>query len=272
MTFRTALTSAVDPVARQSAEQARAAAAQAIADAAAAKAETDTGQPAGAGVHVYQQSTATGTRGVVELRDGIAGDSPSTMTSEAFLVPQGDSYTAQGGRYRMQAGSFNGVTGPRLDLAVEAAPAGGYWSVARLVGAEVIDIAGLPVEVPDQTARDALPKRLGLTVLRQDLGGRAERWDGAGWRFRLAGYSSPPGVFPSTDSNAFLSFPHGSGGQPPLTWGMNPTGQATDPIALVFEAITWAADGTNLTLRAKRTDTSQWFPGQPVRVSWWAEF
>lgn len=99
----------------------------------------NTGQPAGAGAKVYQGSDATGVYGVLEFRDGIAGDTPAQVTGRANLVPQGGGvYTAQGGSLALKAGSYNGVTGPELDLLVEEAPAGGYQATARLVGAPLI--------------------------------------------------------------------------------------------------------------------------------------
>lgn len=107
----------------------------------------DTGQPTSAGVRTYQQATSTGTRGVVEFRDGITGDAPSRLTAQANLVPQGGGgYTAQGGFLELAAGSWNGVTGPALTLAVEENPTGGYRSQARLSGP--LAVAGRVTSAP----------------------------------------------------------------------------------------------------------------------------
>lgn len=94
---------------------------------------TDT--PGGPAVRIYNYDTPTQRVAVVEFGDGIAGDTPSRLTSLANLVPQNPGYTAQGGGFTLAGGSWNGVDAPDLALGVESAPAGGYRSVARLTAA-----------------------------------------------------------------------------------------------------------------------------------------
>lgn len=114
-------------------------------------AAVDTGQPGGARARVYQGSDTTGTYGVLEFDDGIAGDTPAQVIGRANLTPQpgGGGYTAQGGGLTVKGGSYNGVTAPELDLNVEQAPAGGYQPVARLkAGAGGQIITDNPMTLP----------------------------------------------------------------------------------------------------------------------------
>lgn len=107
-------------------------------------AAVDTGQPAGAGARVYQGADSTGVFGVVEFRDGIAGDAPAQLVGRANMVPQGGGgYTQQGGGMALRAGSYNGVSGPEWDVQVEGDPAGGYRGAARLSGAAYVDLGVL---------------------------------------------------------------------------------------------------------------------------------
>jgi hypothetical protein len=98
--------------------------------------DVDTGTPTGAGVKVYETSDANGNQfGVVEFRDGLFGDAPAQVMGKAFLSSRGA--VATGGGLSLVAGSYNGTTGPELDLSVESDPAGGYRPVARLLHADL---------------------------------------------------------------------------------------------------------------------------------------
>jgi hypothetical protein len=121
-------------------------------------AAVDTGtSPTGAGVSVYEASDVTGAWGIVEFRDGLVGDAPSTLTAKANLTSQGGGvFTAQGGSMVLKAGSFNGTPGPHLDLNVEGAPLGGFEPVARLRGG-VFYTADAPIQAEAHPA----PLRIG---------------------------------------------------------------------------------------------------------------
>lgn len=220
-------------------------------------------------------------QGVVELDDGL-GDTPATFTSTP-----GTQRSVNGGSTQLGGGSYSGTGAPDVTLDVLTAgdpalqgvplPSGAqYGRRARITGADVFTIDtgtqilgdGVPIVCASKAARDNLNKYDGLLVLRTDLaGGLLQRWDGTAWRFTLAGTFSG-----TTDTNAMLVFAHGGDGQTPVSWIPVPTGQATDAIACVFKPLAWAQDGTNLTMRAVRTDTSAYFPGQSVKGFWIAQF
>lgn len=231
--------------------------------------DVDTGQPDGAGVRVYQKAVTGGTAGVVEFRDGIAGDTPSTLTAQANLVPQGGGYTAQGGGFAMDAGSFNGVDGPKWDLRVEEAGAGGYRPVARLTGADVVDIAGLPVPVNSTDERAAaLADRgnaKGTTVIRLDTpDAREERWDGTKWRASTQGHESL-----TSDAGGNIVVPHGLGAVPTKVL-VTPGAQLSDLLQRIVD-FTWTnADAFSFVVVLRREDTNAVLGPQTVRFSWQA--
>lgn len=75
----------------------------------------DTGAGAKAGVRVYQTTDGRGNAmGVIELDDGITGDTPSTISVGSFGA-------LGGGALSIIVGSFAGIIGPRLDLEVDQA-------------------------------------------------------------------------------------------------------------------------------------------------------
>lgn len=109
----------------------------------------DTGAtPAGAGVRVYQTTVAGFPAGIVEIRDGVAGDAHAGITSVAFLVPQYDEggaligYTSAGRETKFTGGSNNGTAAAALRLNVEQAAAGGYEAAAYIDAAR-IDSSGV---------------------------------------------------------------------------------------------------------------------------------
>jgi hypothetical protein len=90
-------------------------------------------QPAGA---------PASTSSVVEFRDGIAGDLPSSLRASAYYTGDtgpdgGPLLRARGGSLALSAGSWNGIQGPALSMGVEELQAGGYGDVTRLTGSTV---------------------------------------------------------------------------------------------------------------------------------------
>jgi hypothetical protein len=85
-----------------------------------------------------------------QFRDGVSGDTPAAVVNVANYTAQGaNGLFAQGGGLTVAAGSYNGVQGPRLDLNVESAPAGGYAPVLRMT-------AGAGGRIVPDTALDPL--------------------------------------------------------------------------------------------------------------------
>jgi len=102
----------------------------------------DTGSsPTGAGARLYQLVDDQGTRGVLELRDGIAGDTPAGVDAVAVLTPVDGGYVAQGSSTTVKGLGTNGLDAAYLELTTEAKAAGGYQSAARLY-ADVVEFPG----------------------------------------------------------------------------------------------------------------------------------
>jgi hypothetical protein len=112
----------------------------------------DTGLPGGAGAKLYQYfDPATLTSyGVLEFRDGVAGDLPAQVVGKADYSQTGENVTVGGG-LRLVGGKYRGIVAPELDLNVEPDGAGLYFPVARLKGAPTLDLGGaklLPITAP----------------------------------------------------------------------------------------------------------------------------
>jgi hypothetical protein len=195
----------------------------------------DTGQPAGAGVRIYQAETAYGTTGIIELRDGIVGDTPSTISSSANLVPQGGGYTAQGGGLSVGAGSWNGVSGPQLGLSVVADPGGGYMAEARLRN------AGLIIEQPGTRIQGRKPL-LGVCGLFSDP------TNAAGDLVVNHGLGTMP--------TAFLMVPYGG------------TSVAAGAIPFLVDFIVTGWNSATANARAMRRDNNTAFGGNTVAGVW----
>jgi hypothetical protein len=125
---------------------------------------------------------------------------------------------------------------------------------------------GVPLVVSSKTQRDALDKYVGLSVIRTDMTGIVQRWDGSAWRYLTYGVFTG-----TTDGNGLVSFGHG-GEDVPASWLAMPTGQQTDPLTLVLKLVAWAQAASTLTVRAVRDDTNAYFPGTPVKFFWVAYF
>lgn len=94
----------------------------------------DTGRGlANPGVRLYQDTSVPGVpRGIAEWRTGIM-DRNATVTLSGG-GSGGSSFVIDGGA------SAGGTNAPHLEFDVAGAPAGGYQSVLRIAGADVIDI------------------------------------------------------------------------------------------------------------------------------------
>lgn len=194
----------------------------------------DTGQPAGAGIRMYQGSDATGVFGVIESRDGIAGDTNAQIIDRANLVPQGGGYTQQGRTFTIKAGTANGVpAGPELDLNVEGLPAGGFGPVARLKN------AGLVIDSPGTRVQGYVP-----------LLGAAGIFTG------------------NTDASGLVTITHSLGVIPTsmsLTPGDGPVRHLIKPVLITMTA-------SQAQVLVIRTDTSAAIANNPVTVWWIAAY
>lgn len=118
----------------------------------------DTGaSPTGPGVRVYQDTAGplSFPRGVVEFRDGIAGDGHATLTRTVNATDTGGGVLAAvGGTFALDGGTLNGVPAGALRLVVEEDPAGGFRTVAELA-ADRIRTAG-PVTSGSTLPRSAI--------------------------------------------------------------------------------------------------------------------
>jgi hypothetical protein len=98
----------------------------------------DTGESStGPGVRMYQDEAGDPNfptpRGVVEFRDGIAGDEHATITRTVYVYDDGTGFLQTfGGVFDVDAGSVNGVDAGRLRFAVEEDPMGGWRGHATL--------------------------------------------------------------------------------------------------------------------------------------------
>lgn len=225
-------------------------------------------------------------QGVLEFDDGVTGDLPATLDSHPGSVRSdtiGGTTTLTGGTFAASPGTI------RLpNLILDALPAGaadvagipfpaGAPAVrrAQITGADVLIVPtgtqvqadGVPIVCASRAARDALTWTKGGLCARTDLGGLLQRYDGAAWRFYLAG-----SVSGTTDVNGLLTFPHSGDGQAPIAWGMTPRNQTTDLLNQVINLLAWSADATNLQLRATRTDSTAYLSSNPVSAYWWAQF
>jgi hypothetical protein len=93
--------------------------------------------PTGPGARVYQDTSGAYPRGVVELRSGMAGDTPATfaLTTSLGFDENGAPNRVFGNSASVTGGGTNGNAAARLDLdQQEAATPGVFDSIARLVG------------------------------------------------------------------------------------------------------------------------------------------
>lgn len=128
----------------------------------------------------------------------------------------------------------------------------------------------LPVEVGSIAERNTYDsiKYPGFRVIRTDMGGTEQRWDGTAWRYSTYGFSSG-----TTNVNGIMLIAHGGDGtSAPSAVTLTPSFQATDAIAQVFKPIVWSVDTTIIQLRAVRTDNSTYFGGQPINCYWRADW
>lgn len=102
--------------------------------------------PTVAGVRMYEAPNPdTGQpRGVIELDDGIPGDTPATITQTADSNPH--SIATPLGSVILDAGGYNGTPAPKLALNVEQNPAGvgPNVPVARLTSPGGFTVNGVP--------------------------------------------------------------------------------------------------------------------------------
>lgn len=99
--------------------------------------DVDTGPtPTGPGVRLYQAG-GTGpldpAHGVLEYRDGVAGDRHATISRKINTFDQGDgSLTVFGGSWTLDAGTVNGLEVGKLIFDVREKVSGGFESVIEL--------------------------------------------------------------------------------------------------------------------------------------------
>jgi hypothetical protein len=145
----------------------------------------DTGEnTTGPGVRVYQDTTGPlgFPRGVVEFRDGIAGDAHATLTRTVNVVDAGGgAFTTAGGTFALDGGSINGVPAGGVRMVVEEDPAGGYRSALELVAGQVRPRG--PLTYGGLLARSGIPSVYGAGWSRYSAaGGNPALQDAALWR------------------------------------------------------------------------------------------
>jgi hypothetical protein len=96
--------------------------------------------------------------------------------------------------------------------------------------------------------------------------GNPHTYDGTGWRFQLSG-----DINQVSDGAGLLPFDHG-GGSTPLTWRVCARNQGNDTLNVFMGVLAFSENATQLTARAIRNDTHDYFVNNPVHFSWEADF
>ena len=73
----------------------------------------------------------------------------------------------------------------------------------------------------------------------------------------------------STDSNGYVTIPHGLGVKP-TTVSVTPAQGVNATVSQIAQPIVAAYDQTNILVRVVRTDTHDWLRGNPVGLFWMA--
>ncbi len=96
-----------------------------------------------------------------------------------------------------------------------------------------------------------------------------ERWDSISQAVGKAPRIAGAHIDVSTDSNGYVTIPHGLGVKP-TTVSVTPAQGVNATVSQIAQPIVAAYDQTNILVRVVRTDTHDWLRGNPVGLFWMA--